>query len=826
MNLKILSILALEISMLSLISAETTIPGGTVSGTWTKANSPYHITGNISIPADDTLIIEPGVEVEFSGNYSFTINGLLEALGSENDSIYFTATTEWMGLSFNNAPDSSRLAYCIIERSFYGGIVCTNSNPVISQCTLNDNGGEVLGYGGIGVINSNPSISFCNIRNNKASLYSGGGINLQNSSPKIFNCSIIDNYSMNNGGGISCGSGGTPLISHCFISGNEANNSGGGIGVLDGGNPLIRNCTISENTADFEGGGIYFQYGSNGTVQSCILTSNTSYTQGGGIYISSSGGIFEINNSTIKNCQTKTASSKGGGIYIGQADSVIIMSTTIDANSSGGEGGTAYSVDCNNLILNHCDVVNNAGQLCEGGIFLNGNTNIIVKNSIFRDQVGPDIWFQSYSSASVSYNDFLTAGNFYKPPAGLGTPTQINVNGDSCDVFYNIFLDPLFENPAAGNYHLMWSNFPVSDQTKSPCIDAGDPDSERDPDSTFTDIGRYFFDQRVPQIALSDSALDFGPVLLGWQADTELTVYNNGSDTLVIHKMFNNQSAFTTNYSPSDSLILPADSISIIITFLPGEPSALCDTLFIENNDRICMVKLTGLGLGIPQILLSDSIFDFGKVTTGQPSDSTLSIYNNGSDTLVIHKIFNNQSVFTTNYNPSDSLIQPGDSISILITFTPVDTLSIVDTLQIHNNDQDCIVKLIGTGQLPPIIPIDCNGDTNGLAFIDSCGICAGGNTGIIPVLDKESCTNQLGDILNPSFNNILNPNPVQNILHINLQGTRAILRISDISGKCLLQKQIIENESTIDISGLKNGIYFVNVLYDNQIFTGRIIKY
>lgn len=35
---------------------------------------------------------------------------------------------------------------------------------------------------------------------------------------------------------------------------------------------------------------------------------------------------------------------------------------------------------------------------------------------------------------------------------------------------------------------------------------------------------------------------------------------------------------------------------------------------------------------------------------------------------------------------------------------------------------------------------LDCNGDPGGDAFIDSCGICAGGNTGITPVVDPDVC--------------------------------------------------------------------------------------
>jgi endoglucanase len=50
---------------------------------------------------------------------------------------------------------------------------------------------------------------------------------------------------------------------------------------------------------------------------------------------------------------------------------------------------------------------------------------------------------------------------------------------------------------------------------------------------------------------------------------------------------------------------------------------------------------------------------------------------------------------------------------------------------------------------------LDCNGDMNGTAFIDSCGVCAGGNTGVTPVLDKDECSVPLdcnGDMNGTAF--------------------------------------------------------------------------
>ncbi|MDC0584214.1 glycoside hydrolase family 9 protein [Bacteroidales bacterium] len=45
----------------------------------------------------------------------------------------------------------------------------------------------------------------------------------------------------------------------------------------------------------------------------------------------------------------------------------------------------------------------------------------------------------------------------------------------------------------------------------------------------------------------------------------------------------------------------------------------------------------------------------------------------------------------------------------------------------------------------------DCNGDLNGTAFIDACGTCAGGNTGIVPVTDPAAC----GTPMLTSFSNV-----------------------------------------------------------------------
>jgi ligand-binding sensor domain-containing protein len=92
-------------------------------------------------------------------------------------------------------------------------------------------------------------------------------------------------------------------------------------------------------------------------------------------------------------------------------------------------------------------------------------------------------------------------------------------------------------------------------------------------------------------------------------------------------------------------------------------------------------------------------------------------------------------------------------------------------------------------------------------------------------VLKLSDATTEITPTTNENLVNLY-PNPVQDVLHINLSGKAGELQVFDIFGECLLQKQITENENSVDVSCLGSGIYFVRVMYGKQIFTERIVKY
>lgn len=258
--MKHISILFLFLSLSFISFSQTVIQEGGVSGLWSKNQSPFLVEGNINIPLDSILIIEPGVEVIFQGQFRFDISGSLRAVGLEEDSILFTTNDTigfaqldnydigWRGINFLSAPypiDTSIIKYGIIE------YVCPSAdilnNP--SQGSISIHGD---GRGPVYIENSW-------IRNNRVYIISEWGkLNLFNN-----------------------------IIS---------NNSGGGLYyIYDSG--ITYGNIISENIANldfhYKVGGVFSNY-STGFVNNTVCFNEAGY--GGGISVSNDGGGLDVYN--------------------------------------------------------------------------------------------------------------------------------------------------------------------------------------------------------------------------------------------------------------------------------------------------------------------------------------------------------------------------------------------------------------------------------------------------------------------------------------------------------------------------------------------------
>jgi len=301
---------------------------------------------------------------------------------------------------------------------------------------------ESEGWGGIFFEDDwNSRLEYCMVTGSRI-----GAINcMQSSSPTIRHCLITDNSNLNHPfgcGGIFINNDLSMLVEFCNIT----SNNGSGIFALGNANVEISNCIITHN----QNSGISAR--GSISMSHCIIANNTDETGNGG-------GIALFETSQVNHCLVvnNSAVGHGGGILVGDGIP-IIRNCTVIGNSAGGEGGGIHARLPGPVIINTI-VSNNVN----GGIY--------------------------YFDHEYSYTSFCNifdneGGNLIGHyPDSLGRIDTVNANGDSCDAYFNIFLNTQFEDLENENYHLL---------SNSPCINAGNPDSPYDPDSTIADIGAYY----------------------------------------------------------------------------------------------------------------------------------------------------------------------------------------------------------------------------------------------------------------------------------------------------------------------------------------------
>ncbi|PLW92407.1 MAG: hypothetical protein C0592_10955 [Marinilabiliales bacterium] len=69
-------------------------------------------------------------------------------------------------------------------------------------------------------------------------------------------------------------------------------------------------------------------------------------------------------------------------------------------------------------------------------------------------------------------------------------------------------------------------------------------------------------------------------------------------------------------------------------------------------------------------------------------------------------------------------------------------------------------------------------------------------------------------------------PNPVNNTLNVEFTNNNTcLMKVLDINGKLIFQKQLCQTISSVDVSQLKKGVYIIQIVSNNGVFTGRFLK-
>ncbi len=258
------------------IAFAQTVVSGDQSGNWAFDNSPFLVTGHVTVPSGQTLTIEPGVEVNFQGHYKLNVNGNLQAIGTQEAMITFTTdtpSTGWGGLRVDT-DETIALRYCRIEHGFAtgdypdmhgGGMALLSSTATVENCIFADNATDSDGMGGAVYAIGATGTTFTNTTFLRNSAYGeGGAIKFTGGSDiQIIDSEFIQNYCNYGGGAVSYYSTyGATMRGCAFVDNYTMYASGGAVHTLGIGNLVyFANCTMTNNNAvTGDGGAVSLSY--------------------------------------------------------------------------------------------------------------------------------------------------------------------------------------------------------------------------------------------------------------------------------------------------------------------------------------------------------------------------------------------------------------------------------------------------------------------------------------------------------------------------------------------------------------------------------------
>jgi parallel beta-helix repeat protein len=188
--------LAIASLCLGLGTAMAVEHSGTVCDeTWTAADNPHNIVGNVTVPAGCSLTIEAGAEIFFQGSYYLRTAGVMNANGTSGNPVLFTkevGVTAWNQLQFYNE-GTGNLSYCTIEHASFGVYLAGTAAVTIDHCTIQSCSYGI--YHSLSIVNPGHVITNNTIQNNSSfgvhfygmtDALIGGGNSIKNNKAGIY----------------------------------------------------------------------------------------------------------------------------------------------------------------------------------------------------------------------------------------------------------------------------------------------------------------------------------------------------------------------------------------------------------------------------------------------------------------------------------------------------------------------------------------------------------------------------------------------------------------------------------------------------------------
>ena len=219
---------------------------GTLAGNWKESFSPYIIKGNIDIPSNTELVIDPGVEVIIDEGVTITVTGAIISNGEPGNEVKFTSNTGWQSIFIEYTDDVSKFYHTVFDKSISGAIRTNSANIYMEGCVFTNNNSSSqaaalhLNGSGDSVIKG----SF--FANNRATLNSGA-ISLSGSKLLIENSIFVNNTGRNSGAISAVGGSNLTVVNSTVYNNENTHTPGGSIANTSSTTNVMNSIVSGEN---------------------------------------------------------------------------------------------------------------------------------------------------------------------------------------------------------------------------------------------------------------------------------------------------------------------------------------------------------------------------------------------------------------------------------------------------------------------------------------------------------------------------------------------------------------------------------------------------
>ncbi len=431
--------------------------------------------------------------------------------------------------------------------------------------------------------------------------------NNEDSLSQIVGFTIRNGYSENYGGGVLCGFQTSPKIKNCNFIGNEANKGGG---ILIQGSPIIDECIFDSNSSVFYGGGIYCEFAGNFVINNCQFINNESRS-GGAVKLEGSN-LGKITNCLFK----KNRAQNSGGIAFSQSGLAIINCQFIENTAT--NNAVIGCIEFCDLKIHNSLIISN---IADSGavISCSSNSSINFVNCSISDNfasneygiiqcMSSDLIFLNciFYGNSISNNPsiYLKKTNDYSP-VSTGTVSYSDIEEGQTSFYIS---EQCSLNWGKGNFDLNpeFSDSLYNISSSSPCIDAGDPDTDytNEPyhNGKRINLGAYGNTSEAaissPKSDIDLSPIDFGSTQFGKNSIKEILIQNSGKTRLNVN-IDSLERGFSILSDKSIS-ILGGKSDIIKILFSPSlQYQDSINLIIYTNEDALNQLDIPLRGFGV-----------------------------------------------------------------------------------------------------------------------------------------------------------------------------------------------------------------------------------